>query len=70
MSRLQAPGPKSWAMFTWASTDTKSRKEFFSLWAAASKKASSDDTGEGAEVARQAGELRAMLDELTAQLNR
>jgi hypothetical protein len=62
--RSDAPGPKAWALFQWAQTDTKSRKEFFTLWASASKKASGEDTGEAVEVARQEGELMSMLQEL------
>ena len=66
ISRLDAPGPRSWGLYIWAATDTKSRKEFFSLWTAAHKRESSgeDESAMAEESRRQMAELEAMLVEL------
>ena len=63
--RLDAPGAKCWALYQWARTDAKTRREFFGVWATANKRSTEQD-GEAMaeEVRRQTSEMEAMLAEL------
>lgn len=63
--RSSCPGPKSWAIFSWARVNRRTRGDFIALWTSANKRAAeSDAEGDKAESLKQQAELIAMLEEL------
>ncbi len=64
VTRLDAPGPKAWALYEWAKTDDRTQKEFFAMWTTACKRSEEAKQEGRAEVKRQDAELEAMLDEI------
>jgi len=64
---MDAPGPKAWALFQWASTDSRTRKEFFGLWSQANRRQAEEEGASLAESRKQEAELESMLDEIAAE---
>lgn len=68
VSRLDAPGPKTWAMFQWAGGDDKSQDKFWAMYTQAHNKSQAAETSEGdVETERSVGELEAMLREVNVE---